>query len=199
MKRKADNLLWRPKSSMDRVLKVAALPKPCIAEAEPGYHIVQHETFAPILYLLKYKTIDEAVAIQNGVPQGTFIRDHDLNLRKPGVSFQEGSDCGIANMNIGTSGAEIGGAFVGERKLRAAGKVAATLGKLICAGEQTPLITFPAAASFGNRFDFLNIMQKRGREYVISLHFEVTCQINPTTHDFQTSDASADFRHPDHQ
>jgi aldehyde dehydrogenase (NAD+) len=91
--------------------------KPCIAEAQPGYQIVQHETFAPILYLLKYKTIDEAIAIQNGVPQGLSSAIMTLNLREAELFLStEGSDCGIANVNIGTSGAEIGGAFGGEKE-----------------------------------------------------------------------------------
>jgi aldehyde dehydrogenase (NAD+) len=91
--------------------------KPCIAEAKPGFTIVQHETFAPILYLLKYKTTDEAIAIQNGVPQGlsSSIMTADLREAEQFLSAA-GSDCGIANVNIGTSGAEIGGAFGGEKE-----------------------------------------------------------------------------------
>ena len=91
--------------------------RPCIAEAEPHYKIVQHETFAPILYLLKYKTVDEAIAIQNGVPQGLSSSIMTLNLREAEQFLSAaGSDCGIANVNIGTSGAEIGGAFGGEKE-----------------------------------------------------------------------------------
>ena len=91
--------------------------KPCIAEAQPGYKIVQHETFAPILYLLKYKTINEAIAIQNEVPQGLSSSIMTLNLREAEQFLSHaGSDCGIANVNIGTSGAEIGGAFGGEKE-----------------------------------------------------------------------------------
>ncbi|MGZ8541356.1 MAG: aldehyde dehydrogenase family protein, partial [Chitinophagaceae bacterium] len=91
--------------------------KPCIAEAKPGYKIVQHETFAPILYLLKYKTIEEAIVIQNGVPQGLSSSIMTLNLREAEQFLSAaGSDCGIANVNIGTSGAEIGGAFGGEKE-----------------------------------------------------------------------------------
>jgi aldehyde dehydrogenase (NAD+) len=91
--------------------------QPCIAEAKPGFAIVQHETFAPILYLLKYKTIDEAIAIQNEVPQGLSSSIMTLNLREAEQFLsQAGSDCGIANVNIGTSGAEIGGAFGGEKE-----------------------------------------------------------------------------------
>ncbi len=91
--------------------------KPCIVEAQPHYEIVQHETFAPILYLLKYKTFEEAIAIQNGVPQGLSSAVMTLNLREAEQFLSSsGSDCGIANVNIGTSGAEIGGAFGGEKE-----------------------------------------------------------------------------------
>jgi len=91
--------------------------KPCIAEAKPGFSIVKHETFAPILYLLKYKSIDEAIAIQNEVPQGLSSSIMTLNLREAEQFLSHaGSDCGIANVNIGTSGAEIGGAFGGEKE-----------------------------------------------------------------------------------
>jgi aldehyde dehydrogenase (NAD+) len=91
--------------------------QPCIAEAGPEYKIVQQETFAPILYLMKYKTIDEAISIQNGVPQGLSSSIMTLNLREAEQFLSaRGSDCGIANVNIGTSGAEIGGAFGGEKE-----------------------------------------------------------------------------------
>ena len=91
--------------------------KPCIAEVKPGSVIVQHETFAPILYLLKYHSIDEAIRIQNGVPQGLSSSIMTLNLREAELFLSHaGSDCGIANINIGTSGAEIGGAFGGEKE-----------------------------------------------------------------------------------
>jgi aldehyde dehydrogenase (NAD+) len=91
--------------------------KPCIAEVEPSYEIVQHETFAPILYLLKYSNFEEAIAIQNGVPQGLSSSVMTLNLREAEQFLSSaGSDCGIANVNIGTSGAEIGGAFGGEKE-----------------------------------------------------------------------------------
>jgi aldehyde dehydrogenase (NAD+) len=90
---------------------------PCIAEVEPHFEVVQHETFAPILYLMKYKTLDEAIAIQNGVPQGLSSSIMTLNLREAETFLSAaGSDCGIANVNIGTSGAEIGGAFGGEKE-----------------------------------------------------------------------------------
>ena len=91
--------------------------KPCIAEVEPGFEIVQHETFAPILYILKYSDFEEAVAIQNNVPQGLSSAIMTLNLREAEQFLSvAGSDCGIANVNIGTSGAEIGGAFGGEKE-----------------------------------------------------------------------------------
>ena len=91
--------------------------KPCIAEVNPGFKIVQHETFAPILYLIKYKDIEEAIAFQNGVPQGLSSAIMTTNLREAEKFLSvAGSDCGIANVNIGTSGAEIGGAFGGEKE-----------------------------------------------------------------------------------
>lgn len=91
--------------------------KPCIAEAENHWPVVQRETFAPILYLLKFGTIDEAIAQQNAVPQGLSSAIFTLNLREAEQFLAAtGSDCGIANVNIGTSGAEIGGAFGGEKE-----------------------------------------------------------------------------------
>ena len=91
--------------------------KPCIAEVNPHFNIVQQETFAPILYLMKYKTFDEAIAIHNDVPQGLSSSIMTLNLREAEQFLSHaGSDCGIANVNIGTSGAEIGGAFGGEKE-----------------------------------------------------------------------------------
>lgn len=91
--------------------------KPCIAEAKSEYKIVQQETFVPILYLLKFKTIEEAIQIQNDVPQGLSSSIITRNLREAEQFLSvAGSDCGIANVNIGTSGAEIGGAFGGEKE-----------------------------------------------------------------------------------
>ena len=91
--------------------------QPCIAEASNNFDIVQHETFAPVLYVMKYKTIEEAMAMQNGVPQGLSSAIMTLNLREAEQFLSvTGSDCGIANVNIGTSGAEIGGAFGGEKE-----------------------------------------------------------------------------------
>jgi aldehyde dehydrogenase (NAD+) len=91
--------------------------KPAVYEVNKDFEVVQEETFAPILYLLKYKDIDEAVAIQNGVPQGLSSAIITNNLRESELFLSTtGSDCGIANVNIGTSGAEIGGAFGGEKE-----------------------------------------------------------------------------------
>jgi aldehyde dehydrogenase (NAD+) len=91
--------------------------KPCILEAKNSYATVQQETFAPILYLMKYKTLDEAIAMQNDVPQGLSSAIMTLNMREAELFLSaSGSDCGIANVNIGTSGAEIGGAFGGEKE-----------------------------------------------------------------------------------
>lgn len=91
--------------------------KPCIAEVENSFEIVQHETFAPILYIMKYKNLEEAIEMQNDVPQGLSSAIMTQNLREAELFLsQAGSDCGIANVNIGTSGAEIGGAFGGEKE-----------------------------------------------------------------------------------
>ena len=91
---------------------------PSIVEAKNSYKIVQEETFAPILYLIKYKKdVDEAIAIQNGVVQGLSSAIFTNNLKEAERYLScAGSDCGIANVNIGTSGAEIGGAFGGEKE-----------------------------------------------------------------------------------
>ncbi len=91
--------------------------KPCVIEVDAQYEIVKHETFAPILYLMKYSTLDEAMQIQNDVPQGLSSAIMTTNLRDSELFLSaNGSDCGIANVNIGTSGAEIGGAFGGEKE-----------------------------------------------------------------------------------
>lgn len=92
--------------------------KPCIIEAQPNYEIVCEETFAPILYILKYSgSVENAIAIQNNVPQGLSSALFTSDLRETQLYLSTvGSDCGIANINIGTSGAEIGGAFGGEKE-----------------------------------------------------------------------------------
>jgi aldehyde dehydrogenase (NAD+) len=90
---------------------------PCLANAKPNYEIVCHETFGPLLYLMTYRDFEEAIAINNGVPQGltsALFTQNALEAEK--FMSATGSDCGIANVNTGTSGAEIGGAFGGEKE-----------------------------------------------------------------------------------
>jgi aldehyde dehydrogenase (NAD+) len=90
---------------------------PCVAEVKSDSAIAREETFAPILYLTTYDTLEEAIAIQNNVPQGLSSAIMTLNMRESEYFLSHaGSDCGIANVNIGTSGAEIGGAFGGEKE-----------------------------------------------------------------------------------
>ncbi|MCX7605707.1 MAG: aldehyde dehydrogenase family protein [Bacteroidia bacterium] len=91
--------------------------RPAIVTAENDWPIVQRETFAPILYVIKYQTLEEAIAIQNSVPQGLSSSIFTENLLEAELFLSSrGSDCGIANVNIGPSGAEIGGAFGGEKE-----------------------------------------------------------------------------------
>lgn len=91
--------------------------QPCIAEVKNEDAIVQHETFAPILYLIRYSNLEDAIAMQNDVPQGLSSAIMTQNMREMELFLSSaGSDCGIANVNIGTSGAEIGGAFGGEKE-----------------------------------------------------------------------------------
>ncbi|MEX0994605.1 MAG: aldehyde dehydrogenase family protein, partial [Balneolaceae bacterium] len=90
---------------------------PAIAEVENHYDIVQEETFAPILYLIKYEDLEEAIRLHNGVRQGLSSAIFTLSMREAEQFLSHaGSDCGIVNVNIGTSGAEIGGAFGGEKE-----------------------------------------------------------------------------------
>lgn len=91
--------------------------KPAIYEVKNDYPIVCHETFAPILYLVRFSSIEEAIEMQNAVPQGLSSAIMTTNMRESELFLSHaGSDCGIANVNIGTSGAEIGGAFGGEKE-----------------------------------------------------------------------------------
>ena len=119
--------------------------------------VVCHETFAPILYVMRYSDFNQALALQNGVPQGlsSAIFTNDLREAETFLSAA-GSDCGIANVNIGTSGAEIGGAFGGERKPAAAASRARTPGATTCAAPPTPSTTLATcrwrrASSSANR------------------------------------------------
>jgi aldehyde dehydrogenase (NAD+) len=89
---------------------------PSIAEVKNHFEIVQEETFAPLLYLIRYTDLDEAIRLHNDVPQGLSSAMFSTNMLETEMFLShEGSDCGIANVNIGTSGAEIGGAFGGEK------------------------------------------------------------------------------------
>jgi aldehyde dehydrogenase (NAD+) len=91
--------------------------EPTIVRAKPDMKIVREETFAPILYLIPVDSLDDAIAIHNGVDQGLSSSIFTRNLQAAETFLShEGSDCGIANVNIGTSGAEIGGAFGGEKE-----------------------------------------------------------------------------------
>ena len=91
--------------------------KPTIIKAENHWDIVQEETFAPVLYFMTYTDLDDAIDMHNGVPQGLSSAMFTMNMRNAEKFLSSvGSDCGIANINIGTSGAEIGGAFGGEKE-----------------------------------------------------------------------------------
>ena len=100
-----------------RINRPGAYVQPTIFRMPAQTEIVRHETFVPILYVMTYKTLDEAIALQNDVPQGLSSSIFTLNMREAELFLSAaGSDCGIANVNIGTSGAEIGGAFGGEKE-----------------------------------------------------------------------------------
>lgn len=130
--------------------------KPCIAEVEPQFAVVQQETFAPILYLMKYQSIEEAIQIQNAVPQGLSSAIMTLHLREAELFLSAaGSDCGIANVNIGTSGAEIGGAFGGEKETGGGRESGSDAWKAYMR-RQTNTINYSTALPLaqGIRFDF---------------------------------------------
>ena len=103
---------------LDKGMDSPCYVEPTIVEAQNDWDVVQEETFAPILYLIKYSGgVENAIAIQNDVPQGLSSAIFTNNLRESEMFLAHaGSDCGIANVNIGTSGAEIGGAFGGEKE-----------------------------------------------------------------------------------
>ncbi|MGN6616535.1 MAG: L-piperidine-6-carboxylate dehydrogenase [Ilyomonas sp.] len=116
-KQQGGNFVIEPDVLKGKGFESGCYVKPCIAEVQNDWPIVQHETFAPILYLIKYETMAEAIALQNSVPQGLSSAIMTLNMREAEEFLSHhGSDCGIANVNIGTSGAEIGGAFGGEKE-----------------------------------------------------------------------------------
>jgi aldehyde dehydrogenase (NAD+) len=116
LKREGGKILYGGEVLEGEEFKSGCYVTPCIAEARNEYEIVQHETFAPILYVMKYSTIEEALEMHNNVPQGLSSAMFSTNLHQIEYFLSaEGSDCGIANINMGTSGAEIGGAFGGEK------------------------------------------------------------------------------------
>jgi aldehyde dehydrogenase (NAD+) len=116
VKKEGGNILYGGDLLSGENYETGTYVTPCIAEVENHYKIVQEETFAPLLFIMKYTTIEEAIHLQNDVPQGlsSSIFTNDVLESELFLSHQ-GSDCGIANVNIGTSGAEIGGAFGGEK------------------------------------------------------------------------------------
>jgi aldehyde dehydrogenase (NAD+) len=97
-------------------MPTGAYVRPALVTIDHGAEVVQHETFAPILYVCPYDTVEQAIAMNNGVPQGLSSAIFTGDVREAELFLSpSGSDCGIANVNIGTSGAEIGGAFGGEK------------------------------------------------------------------------------------
>jgi len=100
-----------------RIDKEGCFVKPTIAKVKNSFSIVQEETFAPILYLIEYDDLENAIDMHNDVPQGLSSSIFTTNVISSETFLSHrGSDCGIANVNIGTSGAEIGGAFGGEKE-----------------------------------------------------------------------------------
>ena len=117
LKNQGGRILYGGQILSGEIFETGTYVTPCIAEAEPDMQIVHEETFAPILYLIKYRDIDQALRYQNSVPQGLSSAIFTRNLRESELFLSHGgSDCGIANVNIGTSGAEIGAAFGGEKE-----------------------------------------------------------------------------------
>jgi len=117
IKEEGGNLLVEGKVLSGEGYESGCYVQPAIAEVENSFNIVQKETFAPILYLIRYTSIEEAIEIQNSVDQGLSSAIMTTNMRESELFLSHaGSDCGIANVNIGTSGAEIGGAFGGEKE-----------------------------------------------------------------------------------
>ncbi|MEO6191123.1 MAG: aldehyde dehydrogenase family protein, partial [Saprospiraceae bacterium] len=117
IKKQGGKMLVEGKILSGRQYESGCYVRPCIAEVNKKMAIVKNETFAPILYIMKYESIEEAIEIQNSVPQGLSSSIMTENIRESELFLSaSGSDCGIANVNIGTSGAEIGGAFGGEKE-----------------------------------------------------------------------------------
>jgi aldehyde dehydrogenase (NAD+) len=127
---------------------------PCLANAKPDFEIVCHETFGPLLYLMTYRDFDEAIAINNGVPQGltSAVFTNDMREAEKFISAA-GSDCGIANVNTGTSGAEIGGAFGGEKETGGGRESGSDSGKCYMR-RQTNTINFSAELPLAQGIQF---------------------------------------------
>jgi aldehyde dehydrogenase (NAD+) len=117
VKKEGGNIVVKGQVLTGKGFESGCYVRPAIAEVQNTFEIVQQETFAPILYLIRYNTLEEAIEIQNGVKQGLSSSIMTASMRDMEMFLStEGSDCGIANVNIGTSGAEIGGAFGGEKE-----------------------------------------------------------------------------------
>src|SRR5260370_13319469 len=129
---------------------------PWLVTAKADFDIVQHETFGPLLYLMTYRDFDEAIAIHNNVPQGltSSIFTNDVREAEKFLSAV-GSDCGIANVNTGTSGAEIGGAFGGEKETGGGRGRGSALGKMYM-GPETKTDKFFTETPFGQGNGFGN-------------------------------------------
>lgn len=117
LKEQGGRILWGGTVLSGDIYDAGTYVTPCICEAPADAPLLQEETFAPVLYMVRYSELDEAIAYQNGVPQGlsSAIFTRDIGESETFLSYR-GSDCGLANVNIGTSGAEIGGAFGGEKE-----------------------------------------------------------------------------------
>ena len=116
LRQQGGRILYGGQILAGKIFNTGTYVTPCIAEAAPRLKIVHEETFAPILYVMKYSNIDQALRYHNSVPQGLSSAIFTKNLQEAELFLSHrGSDCGIANVNIGTSGAEIGGAFGGEK------------------------------------------------------------------------------------
>jgi aldehyde dehydrogenase (NAD+) len=139
-----------------RIARKGAYVQPTIFRMPAQSQIVKHETFVPILYVMSYKTLDEAIAMQNDVPQGLSSSIFTLNMREAEQFLSAaGSDCGIANVNIGTSGAEIGGAFGGEKET-GGGRESGSTSWQAYMRRQTNTINYSTALPLaqGIKFDF---------------------------------------------
>jgi L-aminoadipate-semialdehyde dehydrogenase len=117
LKEQGGKIIYGGKRLSGKGFDAGTFVTPCICEAGPDFQIVKEETFAPILYLIKYRTLAEAIAFQNAVPQGLSSSIFTTDLQEAETFLSSaGSDCGMAGVNVGTSGAEIGGAFGGEKE-----------------------------------------------------------------------------------